>query len=67
MKTCPNCHNTFPSRLFAPMMTSAGAVTLCPICALEVRNELHGLPEDTPFQGEVARAMYEEALTYVKK
>jgi hypothetical protein len=67
MKNCPSCHNTFPSRLFAPMVTSAGTVVLCPICTLKVRNELHGLPEDTPFEGEIAQQIYEEALTYVKR
>jgi hypothetical protein len=67
MKTCPNCHNTFPARLLAPLITNEGAFELCPICALKVRNALHGLPEDTPFQGEIAQQMYEEALAYVKK
>jgi hypothetical protein len=66
MKTCPNCNNTFPSRLLAPMTTSAGTFVLCPICTLKVRNALHGLPEETPFQGEIAQQMYEEALAYVK-
>jgi hypothetical protein len=49
------------------MITSKGTIRLCPICALKERNALHGLPEDTPFQGPIARQMYEEALSYVKQ
>jgi hypothetical protein len=67
MKSCPNCNNTFPSRPFAPMVTTSGTIVVCPICALKIRNEHLGLPEVTPFQGGIAQEMYEDALTYVKQ
>jgi hypothetical protein len=38
----------------------------CPICALKEINKTHGLPENTPFHGEQAKANYDEAIAYLK-
>jgi hypothetical protein len=51
----------------APFVTSYGTVVCCPICALKQRNEMHGLPKSTPFHGETARDMYDEAIQYLKE
>lgn len=39
---------------------------VCPICAMDNKNELHGLPWGTEFQGEEAQNLLEEAWQYYK-
>jgi len=46
---------------------SIDKLMVCPICALEMRNALAGLPKDTPFTGTMANEMYEEALEERRK
>lgn len=66
-KNCTVCHRLFPARLIQNFFSSSeGNRWLCPICALEKRNEIHGLPPNTPFEGEQAQALYEEAIQWVK-
>ena len=43
-----------------PFFAGGQYFPMCPICALRTRNEMHGLPPDTPFQGEMAQQMYED-------
>jgi len=66
MEKCHQCNRKFPSHLIAPMMIDSSTFMACPICALAIRNEMHGLPPDTPFQGEIAGAMYHEAVEFLK-
>lgn len=66
MRTCKNCKRKFPDYLITQMFTSDGVFTMCPICALKKRNAMHGLPEDTPFHGEMANWMWEEAQKYLE-
>ena len=62
---CSQCQRVFPQRLVALMVAAHDGVRhdeyLCPLCALKKRNAMHGLPEGTPFQGEIAQEMWEEA------
>lgn len=63
MEQCVECLEKFPAEILSPMITSEGNTgLLCGVCALRLRNEAHGLPLGTPFQGEVAQWMYEEAM-----
>lgn len=63
MSKCKECKFNYKNEeVMQPLITSKGTQLLCAICALKVRNQLHGLPENTPFQGEQAQYMYELAL-----
>lgn len=63
---CDNCNLKYPDHLIAPFFSSKENIkSCCPICALSIRNEMHGLPEDTPFSGEMASANHEEALEFL--
>ena len=65
MTKCNNCKREFPDHLFAPTITSEGSYTVCPICSLKLRNNALGIAKDTPFKGEIANEMYEEALEFL--
>lgn len=56
MIRCKQCKKKYPDHLFAN--------PLCPICNLKNRNATHGLPEGTPFQGEIASSLYDEAVAF---
>lgn len=59
---CQVCDAEFPDHLIAPMLTTRGNFQqICPLCALQIRNQQHGLPPDTPFTGTIAGEMWEEA------
>jgi len=65
-KKCSQCNRSFPEHLLQPMIRSAGNLyDVCPLCALKIRNKEHGLPEDTPFTGEIARMFWQAAKDYV--
>lgn len=61
---CGFCGDAYPPHLLSDFVSSSGRVQSCPICALRELNIIHELPEGTPFQGEVAAQMYEEAVQY---
>ena len=63
--TCTACDREFELRMIQEMVTSDGNYFVCPICALEIRNKMHGLPDGTPFRGEQAKALYYDALAYL--
>ena len=51
--------------VLSPMFTSEGVYqSICAICALFVKNDVHGLPQNTPFDGEIARQMYDDEIEY---
>ena len=56
MRRCEQCKKKYPAHLFS--------TPVCPICALRNRNAIHGLPENEPFQGEIAASMYDEAIAF---
>ena len=64
---CHGCNRKFPAELIQPFFSTEGNAKLCPICALERRNKLHGLPPNTPFQGGEAHRLWTEALEYLAK
>lgn len=37
----------------------------CPICALRDRNQIHGVPRETPFTGTMAHAMFLQAVEHL--
>jgi hypothetical protein len=67
MKKCPLCGIQFPDHLVQPLHVGDKALVVCPICALEEINELHGLPYGTPFRGTQAKNDYEEAWNFLNK
>jgi hypothetical protein len=57
---CGRCDNAYPNEYMHALHTNEGAFFFCPRCALKQVNEIHGLPEDTPFRGYVARGLYND-------
>lgn len=39
---------------------------ICPVCAMDNKNKLHGLPLGTGFEGEEAQSLLAEAWQYYK-
>ncbi len=66
MKDCTECKREFPDYLIHPMITTEGRFIVCPICALDMRNKIHGL-NDTEFQGPIANLMLAETREYLKQ
>ena len=64
---CQKCKRNYPDRLINNGNFNGEWIDCCPICALKMRNEIHGLPPETPFNGEIAQGMYDEAVAYAKK
>lgn len=68
MIRCQKCRKNYPDHLVQPFISSDRPHRrLCAICALETRNEELGLPLGTPFQGEMAAELYEEAVEYNRR
>ena len=70
MKKCKvkdiGCGRMFPSHLIHPMVSTIGTFELCPLCALKLRNRIHGL-NDTQFKGSIANQLLEEARAIIKR
>ncbi|MBA7539989.1 hypothetical protein ES705_32278 [subsurface metagenome] len=68
-RDCTECDRVFPAHLISPLRAMIGGQEsenwVCPMCALRLINEIHGLPEGRPFHGKGARELHAEALTYV--
>lgn len=64
---CTNCQRDFPFHLVNKMTTNQGDAYVCPLCALDIRNKMHGMPSDTPFMGKAAAALWREADDWVKQ
>jgi len=68
---CWYCSKDFPSEILSPVIASGfhafreSTPSVCGICALEIRNHIHGLPKGTPFKGEVAQEMYSRAVEHL--
>lgn len=67
---CEKCNRRFPAHLIAPMnfivQGHQGRLKVCPICALKIRNKMHGLPENECLRAKTANDMYQEAVEYLK-
>lgn len=64
---CPECGYKYPCELVISWNYNGAYIETCPICALAMRNALHGLPHDEPFTGTQASRLYDEAMEYAKK
>ena len=62
MKKCTECHKEFPEDVFQLMAYQSGYIIPCPRCVLRIRNETHNLPLDTPFEGGLAKELYEKFI-----
>ena len=62
MTICPQCDREFPEELIERMIAGSEHFMTCPLCALRIMNELHGIPEGTPFRGEQAQHNSEKPL-----
>lgn len=64
---CEYCLRTYPKGFVQPFVTEKGSHMACPNCALELLNDRHGLPKDTPFRGPMARALHESFNNWLAK
>lgn len=64
MTKCNECNRKFPDNCCSLMMTSRGNTYCCALCALEIRNEIHGL-NDKKFQGEMANVALNNCKKYL--
>lgn len=64
-KLCNECDRKFPAHLIQPLVSNTYTILLCPLCALRIRNVAHGLPIDTPFNGEMANQLWQEANKWI--
>lgn len=62
---CDRCKRIFPEHLINIIFTSIRNESFCPLCALLIRNTIHGLPSNEPFHGIRAKALYDEAVAYL--
>ncbi len=65
MKACETCPNEYPDHLVQPMYIQGQYFIVCPLCALTIRNAIHGLPATMPFHGEQAKKDYDEACVFL--
>ena len=70
MKRCFRCERKFPIRLLHTLNYASraeeGSQLLCPICALEVKSEIHGV-KFKKFTGTTAEKLRQEAIKYVNR
>ena len=61
MTKCSNCPYKYPEEILSPMMGGGVSGAICGICALEIKNAIHGI-NDTEFTGETAEYFRLEAI-----
>jgi len=66
MTKCKVCSHEFPDHLIQTGYLNGEALVACPLCQLWARNALHGLPQGTPFNGEIAQSLVDEATEYLR-
>ena len=67
MRNCRICKSKMPDELFVPAFINGGYTkNLCPICTMDLRNEVHGLPKGTELQGEKASELVDNAWEYYR-
>lgn len=66
---CENCGRGFPDHLINIMVVQFEGRNIdplsCPICAMSLRNQIHGLPEGTPFRGRTAQEAYDKVVEFL--
>ena len=65
-KQCQRCENNFPLGYCHIIYTSNGYLNVCGICALKIKNEIHGT-SDTKFQGTNAEQLRLKAIKWLMK
>ena len=61
-RLCDHCKNSYKDKYIQPFVSHHGYQYVCPKCALELRNEIHDLPPDTPFSGGYSKDLYDEFM-----
>jgi hypothetical protein len=73
VKKCNKCEQKFPDHLVQPMTISDPEnpelcyLLVCPICALAITNEVHGINRTGFSPGTRAQEMLQEARRFLKK
>lgn len=68
MEQCQVCKRNFPDHLIQPLITNKDPIEkICPLCALKEVNKRHGLPKNTPFHGDMAQSLWQEAKDYLEE
>jgi hypothetical protein len=65
MRKCDECEISYPDELVQPMTSSLGLAHLCGICALALKNRVHGT-NDKKFSGPQAEAIRKRCVQYRK-
>lgn len=58
---CRECKRIFSSHLIQPLYMNEGVTWMCPLCARDKINEVHGWPKSRPFVGKTALQLWKEA------
>jgi hypothetical protein len=66
MTECLECRIIFPDDCVAPMITTKGDTFCCALCALKIRNQIHGW-NDKKFAGKKANAMLKRVKKFLEK
>lgn len=66
MNKCNECGVNYPDNCCSIMFSTKGNTYCCGICALEIRNNIHGL-KDKKFQGEMANVVLNNCKKYLLK
>ncbi len=70
LKQCPQCKKKFPEhlidRLFVSTPDGSDYRDSCPICALRIGNEIHGINRKE-FTGTTAQQYLEEAQAFINE
>lgn len=67
MALCEKCKTDYPVHLINCMYVTGCHLDVCPICALAISNEVHGMERENFAKGSLAQAMLEEAREIQKK
>ena len=60
---CEKCKFDYPRNLLSAFRANKGTAVVCGICALELKNAVHGT-NDTEFVGEIAEDMRQQAIAH---
>jgi len=66
MQKCNECERKFPEHLIQPLFAKGTYTPMCPICALRITNEIHGINRKE-FHGTMANQYLKEAKRHVQK
>ena len=73
LSECRECKKDFPKHLIHETYIGnvsgikSGYYPMCPLCSLEIRNNLHELPKGSLFKTKMANKLWKEATEYARK